>query len=146
MWWLFVSSPLTLEVKLHKFTPIQRKTMYKICGGKKQLFHRSSYTFFQFFLNPGDICFYDDSVINYHGTKLRGSARIEALILTRIKALTLARIKALISKMLKLNIIWNKFLFETYQNAPKSANFCKNWSKLVLRLVFFFNTKTTYSN
>ena len=37
MWWISVSKPLTLAVKLHNFTAFQ--CMYEICGGEKQLMY-----------------------------------------------------------------------------------------------------------
>ena len=51
-WWLILSSPLTLAVNLHNFT-FHCKNMCKICGEKKTTFHRLSYLFFRFLLNPG---------------------------------------------------------------------------------------------
>ena len=49
---LFVSSPLTIAMKVHNFTTFDRKIMYETCG-EKITFHRLSYIFFRFFLDPG---------------------------------------------------------------------------------------------
>ena len=46
MWQIFVSYPLTLAVNFHC------RTMYKICGEKKQLF-TAYITFFAIFPRPG---------------------------------------------------------------------------------------------
>ena len=55
LWWFFVRSPLSLAVNLHNFTAFtafHRKIMYEICG-EKLTFHRLSYIFLHFYLDPG---------------------------------------------------------------------------------------------
>ena len=59
--WLFVSSPLTVAVKLYNFTAFQRKIMNKNCGEKKTKFSPLILHIFRFFLDTGSSYYFSVS-------------------------------------------------------------------------------------
>ena len=64
---LFVNSLLTIAVKSHNFTAFHREIIFKICVEKKTTFHRLSFIFFRFVLDPGTL---ESDKTKWHEPKL----------------------------------------------------------------------------
>ena len=80
LWWIFVRSPLSLAVNLHNFTAFTAKLCTKFAV-KKLTFHRLSYIFLHFFLDPGNV--------GHWGQRLLFSGDLPAMFCMEIRVLDL---------------------------------------------------------